>query len=300
MLPLLLAACTPANDDDPDGAEPPGSGIAGRLQNPVIDEVSGMARSGRHQDVFWVVNDDGPSVLHAINASGRDLGQVTVKKASNRDWEDLAAFTHDGVPYLLVADIGDNDSQRKDVRLYIVEEPEAGADNVTVAWRIEFTYPEGPRDAEAVAVDAAAREILVLTKRDVPARLYALPLRPDTDERINARLLVDVDSLPQPSRQDIDRAPATDNWYWQPTGMDLSPDGRRLVVLTYGGIYLYERAAGSGWAEALRQAPRVISATGNREAESVTFDRTGSAIYITLEQRHAPLYRLELDGDPDE
>lgn len=300
MLPLLLAACIPANDDDPDGAEPPGPGIAGRLQNPVIDEVSGMARSGRHQDVFWVVNDDGPSVLHAINASGRDLGQVTVKKASNRDWEDLAAFTHDGAPYLLVADIGDNDSQRKDVRLYIVEEPEAGADDVAVAWRVEFTYPEGPRDAEAVAVDAAAREILVLTKRDVPARLYALPLRPDTDERIKARLLVDVDSLPQPSRQDIERAPATDNWHWQPTGMDLSPDGRRLVVLTYGGVYLYERPAGSGWTDALRQAPRVISATGNRQAESVAFDSSGSAIYITLEQRHAPLYRLELDGGPNE
>ena len=97
MLPLLLAACAPAGNDDPDVARQPAPGIAGRLQNPVIDEVSGIARSSRHADVFWVVNDDGPSVLHAINASGRDLGQVTVKKASNRDWEDLASFSQDGV-----------------------------------------------------------------------------------------------------------------------------------------------------------------------------------------------------------
>ena len=250
--------------------------------------------------MFWVVNDDGPSVLHAIDTLGRDLGRVTVKKASNRDWEDLASFSRDGAAYWLVADIGDHDGDRKDVRLYVIEEPDAGADGVDVAWRLEFTYPEGPRDAEAVAVDAQAEEILVLTKRDLPARLYALPLRPDRDELVHARLLADIDSLPQPTREAIDQAPETDSWHWQPTAMDLSPDGRRLAVLTYGGVYLYERPAGTGWADALRRPPRVVSEDGDPRAESVAFDATGSALYITLEQRHAPLYRLELDRGTDE
>ena len=81
--------------------------MVGRLQNAQIDEASGLARSQRYPDVFWVANDDGPSVLYAIDSTGKDLGRVTIKDASNRDWEDLASFTLDGVPYLLAADIGD-------------------------------------------------------------------------------------------------------------------------------------------------------------------------------------------------
>ena len=59
FLPVLLASgCSPA--------EEPSSTVVGRLQNARIDEASGLARSQRYPDVFWVANDDGPSVLYAI------------------------------------------------------------------------------------------------------------------------------------------------------------------------------------------------------------------------------------------
>lgn len=279
-----MAGCSPAE-------EPPTS-VAGRLQNAKIDEASGLARSQRNPDVFWVANDDGPSVLYAIDGTGKDLGRVTVKDASNRDWEDLASFTLDGVPYLIAADIGDNEGKRKDVRLYIIEEPEAGDDKVKPAWRIEFTYPEGPRDAESVAVDVDNGRVLVLTKRDVPALLYALPLRPGTKKRIDAERLGVVASLPQPSRSDLEFASRAKSWHWQPTSMDISGDGMNAIVLTYGGVYLYPRSPGQDWLEALQQSPLVVSRSSNRQAESVAFDAAGDFIYITLEQRNAPLFRL--------
>ena len=109
-----IAACTPAADES-------ASTIVGTLQNHNIDEASGLARSQRYPDVFWIINDDGPSSLYAIDSVGHDLGRVKVSDASNRDWEDLASFTLDGVAYLLIADIGDNEGKRKDVRLYVVE-----------------------------------------------------------------------------------------------------------------------------------------------------------------------------------
>ncbi|MBT8107259.1 MAG: hypothetical protein KJP17_03430 [Gammaproteobacteria bacterium] len=281
---LLVSGCSPAD-------EPPTS-VAGRLQNAKIDEASGLARSQRYPDVFWVANDDGPSVLYAIDSTGKDLGRVTVKDASNRDWEDLASFTLDGVPYLIAADIGDNEGKRKDVRLYIIEEPEAGDDKVKPAWRIEFTYPEGPRDAESVAVDVDNERVLVLTKRDVPALLYALPLRPGTKKRIDAERLGVVASLPQPSRSDLEFARRTNSWHWQPTSMDISSDGMNAIVLTYGGVYLYPRSPGQDWLEALQQSPLVVSRSSNRQAESVAFTAAGDFVYITLEQRNAPLFRL--------
>jgi hypothetical protein len=285
FLPLfLVAGCSPAQEEP--------SNIVGRLQNAKIDEASGIARSQRYPDVFWVANDDGPSVLYAIDSTGRDLGRVNVKDASNRDWEDLASFTLDGVPYVIAADIGDNDGKRKDVRLYVIEEPEAGDDKVKPAWRIEFTYPEGPRDAESVAVDVDNERILILTKRDVPALLYSVPLQPGTKKRIDAERLGSVASLPQPSRSDLEFAKQANSWHWQPTSMDISADGTQAVVLTYGGVYLYPRSQDQGWLEALQQPPLVVSSSSNRQAESVAFDPSGDFVYITLEQRNAPLFRL--------
>lgn len=283
---VLVSGCSPAQ-------EPP-STVVGRLQNARIDEASGLARSQRYPEVFWVANDDGPSVLYAIDGTGKDLGRVTIKDASNRDWEDLASFTLDGVPYLVAADIGDNDGKRKDVRLYIIEEPEAGDDKVKPAWRIEFTYPEGPRDAESVAVDVENERVLILTKRDVPALLYALPLRPGTNKRIDAERLGIVASLPQPSRSDLEFATRANSWHWQPTSMDISNDGSQAVVLTYGGVYLYPRASGQRWTGALQQPPVIVSRNRNRQAESVTFDAAGESVLITIERRHAPLFRLPI------
>jgi hypothetical protein len=281
---LLVSGCSPA--------EEPASTVVGRLQNAKIDEASGLARSQRYPDVFWVANDDGPSVLYAIDGTGKDLGRVTIRDASNRDWEDLASFTLDGVPYLVAADIGDNEGQRKDVRLYVIEEPEAGDDKVKPEWRIEFTYPEGPRDAESIAVDVENERVLVLTKRDVPALLYSLPLQPGTKKRIDAERLGVVASLPQPSRSDLEFAKRANSWHWQPTSMDISDDGTQAVVLTYGGVFLYPRSPGQGWLEALQEPPLVVSRSANRQAESIAFDAAADAIYITIEQRHAPLFRL--------
>lgn len=279
-----MAGCSPAE-------EPPSS-VVGRLQNAKIDEASGIARSQRYPDVFWIANDDGPSVLYAIDGTGKDLGRIEIKDAKNRDWEDLASFTLDGVPYLVAADIGDNDGSRKDVRLYVIEEPEAGDDKVKPEWRIEFTYPEGPRDAESIAVDVANERVLILTKRDVPALLYAVPLQPGTEKRINAERLGSVASLPQPSHSDLEFARQANTWHWQPTSMDIADDGTQAVVLTYGGVFLYPRLAGQDWLEALQQQPLVVSRSGNRQAESVAFDAAGESVYITLEQRNAPLFRL--------
>ena len=222
------------------------------------------------------------------------LGRVTIKDASNRDWEDLASFTLDGTPYLLVADIGDNKGDRKDVRFYVVEEPDPGKKKVDYAWRVDFSYPGGPRDAESVAIDVDNERVLILSKRDIPARLYSVPLRPDSKKRQKATRLGAVGSLPQPSRRDVEFALKKNDWYWQPTSMDISNDGTRAAVLTYGGVFLFEREPGMNWVDALQGIPTVVSRTRNRRAEAVTFSAAGDALLIALEQRNSPLFRLPI------
>jgi hypothetical protein len=238
-------------------------------------------------------------VLHAVDNTGRQLGRVKLSDASNADWEDLASFSLQGKPYLLVADTGDNKAERKNARLYVVEEPDPGQSKVKDSRRIKFKYPDGRRDAEAIAVDVENERALILTKRDIPALLYSVSLAPDAKSSQTAMRLGAIGSLPQPSRRDVQFAPKTDDWYWQATGMDISDDGSAAIILTYGGVYLYRRKPGEDWLDALQRQPEVVSRTRNPKAESIAFDATGDTIYITIEQRNAPLFRLDLNAMPD-
>jgi len=268
----------------------------GQLENKNLDEASGLARSQRDSNVLWSMNDDGKPVLYAFDLQGRHLGKVSIDGANNKDWEDLASFTLDETPYLLVADIGDNDARRKTRRLYVVEEPRPDDKNVDIAWQIRFSYAEGPRDIEAVAVDTDTATVLLLSKREIPAVLYSLPLRSGTDEVLIAERLGAVTSLPQPSRSDVQMAPKTDDWYWQPTGMDIAADNLSAIVLTYAGVYYYRRDAEQSWIDAFERRPMGVGLNKLRNAEAICFNDSGSAAYVTVEKKRAPLIRIDLTG----
>jgi len=267
---------------------------AGKLQNVDIREASGLARSHRNDKILWAINDSGATpTLYALGADGSDLGSVLLRDATNVDWEDLASFESGGKSWLLVADIGDNDSNRDHVTLYFVEEPVLPQVDLAPAWQLSFAYPDGPRDAEAIAVDLEHQQILILSKRTIPAVLYAVPLRPHTGELTIARRLGEISSIPQPTREDLDRAIPDNDWHWQPTGMDISQDGRSAVILSYRAIYTFKRDAGESWIEAMQSTPLRLPLSEIRGAEAVAFDASGQAIFVTVEQKHAPLLRFD-------
>ena len=296
LLAPFIAGCTQPADPEPDTQQHvPTTVLAGRLGNKALDEASGIVRSQRHDGVYWLVNDSGKPRLYAIDSSGKDLGQVKIGDAKNVDWEDIASFSLDGKPYLLIADIGDNEGKRRDVTVYVVEEPDAGQGDAEIAWSFDYSYPSGSLDAESLSVDIENERILVLSKREIPTVLYELPLRPTTDKRQEAKRLGTVESLPQPSRQDIEFAPATKNWYWQPVAMDISADGRAAVLLTYRGVYYYRRSSDNTWLEALQKRPAPISIGDFSEAESATFSADGKSVFVTFEDPGAILLRIDLN-----
>ena len=95
-----------------------------KIQSPAITEASGLAISPTHPDFMWVINDSGGSPdIHLLGTDGSERGKLTVKGVKNIDWEDLASFTLDGNPYLLVADTGDNNAKRETRTFYILREP---------------------------------------------------------------------------------------------------------------------------------------------------------------------------------
>ena len=288
---LLLAGCS--------NAEQPATLLfeaAGRLEDPEIREASGLARSQRQPGVLWTINDSGAQeVLYAIDHSGADLNHTRLKKSKNKDWEDLASFTLDGDPYLMVADIGDNAAKRKSRRLYFLKEPKAGKKSTTVDWEVEFEYPNGPRDAEAAAIDIENERVLILSKRDIPPVLYEVPLRTADDNKVTAKWLGTMNGLPKPTRRDVEFAPKTKDWHWQPSSMDISADNAAAVVLTYRAVYYFLRRPGQSWFEALNTRPIRISLGNFKNAEAVAFVDEKRTVMVTGENRNSLLLRVDLD-----
>lgn len=276
---------------------------AGDIENPAVDESSGLAASRQNPGILWTINDSGnPAVVHALGENGEDRGELTIDGAGNRDWEDLAIFRRKGTDFLLIADVGDNAGKHPYCSLYVVREPPVGPDGlppeaeVPVAWRIRFRYEDGPRDCEAVAVDPQGETIILLTKRETPPALYTLPLAPTSRVRV-ARRVRTVTTIPPPTAGDLRRDPVYGRYGSQPTGMDISPDGRHAVVLTYRTAYRFDRSPGETWAEAFGRPPGRIAIPLLAQAEGICFGEDGRTVFITSEKRPAPLLRITPAAD---
>ncbi|MDX1506818.1 MAG: hypothetical protein R3358_00970, partial [Woeseiaceae bacterium] len=301
---VALAACDAEVPQADAAGIPARLSVAGQLEEKDISEASGLAASRRNDELLWLHNDSGAKArLYAASTDGKKRGRIKLEDADNRDWEDMASFVHDGRPYLLVADIGDNDTRHDFATLYVVEEPDLDDDDkpeLEPAWRIDFTYPDGPRDAEAVAVDAAGERVYVLSKRDVPAVLYSLPLLPPDDEEfVTAERIGPVASLPQPTNSDVEFAEALNSWHWQPTGMDIARDGSAVAILTYAAVYYYPRRSGETIYASLRRPPLAFDIRNVRDAESIAFGADSRTLFVSVEKKHAPLLRIDMAAAPE-
>jgi hypothetical protein len=292
---LVVAGCS--NAEQP-AAPTLAFEVTGRLEDSRIREASGLARSQRQPGLLWIINDNGAKELvHAIDHSGARRGEFKLKKSRNVDWEDLASFRLDDTPYLMVADIGDNDAKRRHRSLYFVEEPKPKKKgDEKLDWQVEYVYPDGSRDAEAAAVDVDRQRVLILSKRDIPPRLYEVPLRTESDDVVTATRLGAVNSLRHPSRQEVEFAPKSKDWYWQPVGMDISEDNLAAVILTYRAVYYYQRQADQDWLDALNRRPIRISLGNFKNAESIAFGNDEREVFVTGENKNSRLLRVDLSG----
>ncbi|MCP4005253.1 MAG: hypothetical protein GY725_13765 [bacterium] len=276
--------------------------FVGTLGSPQISEASGLAASSRRDDLLWVLNDGGhPARLYPIALNGSDRGSFVLPEEVhwNEDWEDLTSFVWQGRSYLMIGDVGDNFAWHRTRRLIVVEEPELSqsaadwAAPVEVAWSFEFRYEDGPRDCESIAVDPASERVLLLEKAEPPMTVYELPLRSSGSEPEVARAIAVVDTIPQPTRIDRKMHGFRGDWLSRPTALDVSPDGREAVVLTYKYAYRYTRAEGEAWSTAFARVPEFIIVPPTRQAEAMSFDRTGRSLYVTSEQQPSPLFRID-------
>lgn len=289
-IPAALAACMLACAPAP----LPFARLAGLITSKDLDEASGFAASRAHDGVLWAINDGGnPAQLHAISLRGQEMAHYDVEGARNIDWEDLASFDLDGKHYLLVADTGDNGGLRKSITLHVFEEPtRLASGTLRPAWTIRARWPDGPRDCEAVAVDAAAGKILLVSKKRTPPELFQLPLANPGKAWREPRRIGRLSGVPaaDPELQRSD--PTMGKLFSQVTAADVSPDGSTLAVLTYGSVLFYRREAGEGWAAAVSHDPEAHDVPLIPQAEALAWSAGGGGLYASGEFNPAPIFYL--------
>ena len=247
---------------------------------PEVPEASGLAPSSYAPGTFWVNNDSfNPAEIYRLDpTAGRVVQTLRVAAPEVWDWEDIAAFTWHGSPWLLLADTGNNLSSRHVLVLNILPEPPPPPRVVTFApaWRILVDFPggffTGAPDIEAVAVHDDS--VYLVSKRESPPRLWRVPLgQPGPEAGLHAVRAVALGVLALPRTG----APgSTRDW---PTALAFSPDGRRAVLVTYRLAHLWTRAPGDSWGTALLAPPEAsFELPGNQRHRGRNPGRPGAAL----------------------
>ncbi len=284
-----------------------GARSLGQVDTGTLDEVSGIAASRRFVDVAWVHNDgDNTAAVSAVGAQAERLGTWTLLGAENRDWEDLAAGPcGDGASdcsCLYLGDIGDNNLSRDSAVLYRFVEPDdldGSGGQVTGLDELWFDYPDGPHDAESVAVHPLTGQVLVITKAGVDGMTGVFAF-PDTPPALSTE--ADPAELVELGWIDLDAVNADDA---QVTAADFSPRGLRLALRTDEDLLLYDLSGGESLAEALEVGPTFAPAP-EEDGEAVTFSPDGRALLLVGEGTRPTLWEVRCnafssDGsdDPD-
>lgn len=284
----------------------------GTLDSPLIRESSGLAIAETQPDSFWTVNDSGhTNDVFCVSFSGQVLAQVTLRNASNVDWESMAWFVKDGVRYLVVADVGDNRSRRQQLQVYFFPEPEFERQSEMVkfavdCWGFQFVYSDGPRDCEALAVDPLTLDIWMVEKvmrprsDRQPPGLYRISasdrwLDKALNHRASETKANNVSDSPLLTAERVGDFP-----FLFVTGLNFSPAGNRLVMRNYFQAFLFEKPADQTWADTLLSSkPTTIRLPVQRQGEAIAFSSDAKSLIVTSEFENQPIWRIHLDKELD-
>jgi hypothetical protein len=148
------------------------------VQDPALNELSGLAPSRRNPGILWTHEDSGGAAeLYALDTLGATVATLTLEGVTNTDWEDIALGPCGDDTCLYVGDIGDLGTDRSEFAVLVVPEPVLdGTPALSAKPEVRpFTYPGEPEDAEGLTLTADGDPLIVTKRTDATAGLYRLP-----------------------------------------------------------------------------------------------------------------------------
>jgi len=206
----------------------------GKLNLKLVPECSALWASPSQPGVFWTLADSGAKpAINPILADGTLVpaakgyrGAVTLKGATNVDWE---AITGDASGNMIVGDVGNNVSRRKELAFYLLKEPKPGVTEVTEVRKVTFAWPdqtafpdpELAHDCEAIFLLRGKLYLLTKHRRDTLTDLWRADI-PSAGDRA---------TLTKLARFDVGG---------MVTDACISPDQKRLAILTYRNVWVFD------------------------------------------------------------
>lgn len=228
-LPPLLAV------EPPNSLPPLRLSASARHPKDLVSENSSLENCTKAPNAFWTINDSesGP-YLFAITANGEILKPafpskryrgILLKGRRNIDWEAVAA---DESGNLIIGDIGNNKSNRRNLCFYIVPEPDPADEKTKDSRKVSFYYPtqdsfpDPSRNFDCESCFALNGFIYFFTKQWTNTETVLWRVDPNTEAyqaavpvaRFNVRGLV--------------------------TDTALSASRKRLAVLTYHAVWVFD------------------------------------------------------------
>jgi len=257
----------------------PGTGrVVLGVAPPLVVEASGLAWSRSDADLAWTHNDSGDSArVIGLGWDGAVRAVQPLSGISAVDFEDIALGPDpSGGDALFVGDIGDNAGARLNVRVHRMPEPALAGVAVgstlpgAVPASSTLIYPDGARDAEALLVDRATGDVLIITKREARSRVY----RATAAQLAAGEAMMSFVGAMQ---------------YGGVVAADACDDGRTIVVKTYSAIRVHRSDGGLG--PALLGSGELRPYVAEPQGEAVAANGACDAYATLSEGRGQPLAR---------
>jgi hypothetical protein len=265
------------------------------LEDPRMDETSGIAASATNPGLYYAHNDSGDSSrFFAITPDGHLQaiyyfnGDPSIALGV-RDCEDIAdgPGPDNGASYVYLGDIGDNNAKRKYITVYRIKEPVlhfptpvALIDHLDVE-PLVLHYPDGPRDSETLMIDPVDKLIYIVSKREDSVHVYSTPLNFRPHDTV---VLTRNTNL---------HFSGSNKWI---TAGDISRKGDQILLKSYRKVYYWTRQGGEPVWKTIQRTPTILPYIVEPQGEAIGFNLEGTGYYTVSEGVKPELYHYSVPG----
>ena len=205
-----------------------------QIESKLLPEASGLARSTLGADVFYHITDNSKAVF-ITNMKGENPHKADVKMPKAHNSEDLAQGPCMGRQHcIVVADTGNSNFNRDEFMLHFLEEsPGDKEPELKLIGDLRLTVPTPAPDMEAVAIHPLSGEIYFFSKEfkeNNEGKVSVYKVTPDevaqaqkTDTPVKLVQWTVLDVAEMVELRHIKQ--------YRVTSADISPDGKRLIIL---------------------------------------------------------------------
>lgn len=193
---------------------------------------------------FWTHNDSGNDpIIFKVDTNGVILRSIRLRNVINNDWEDITLADNDSC---YIGDFGNNNNNRKDLKILIIPNPENIVEDTITPQIIRFSYsnqsqfppPDSLKNFDAEAFIHFNHHIYIFSKNYTNpfsgmVYMYRLPDAPGT----YVAELIDSIKTGQGSTKEL----------WWVTSASISTDKKTLGLLSSDKMYVFTKFTGDAF-----------------------------------------------------